>query len=127
MLRMSPVASAKRAEDYYGKSDGGYYVGESDLRRRWGGKGAELLGLKGAPDFEQFKRLSPDDQMIAVAKAINCAGPDDIAYVVVRTTTGTVVFARWADQRLYRLDPGSSEPVAITTARGGPAVAGEST
>jgi conjugative relaxase-like TrwC/TraI family protein len=57
MLRMSPVASAKRAEDYYGKSDGGYYVGESDLRRRWGGKGAELLELKGAPDFEQFKRL----------------------------------------------------------------------
>ena len=57
MLRMSPVASAKRAEEYYGKSDGGYYVGDSDLHRRWGGKGADMLGLKGPPDFEQFKRL----------------------------------------------------------------------
>lgn len=27
---------------------------------------------------------------------------------------GVVYFANWADQRLYRLDPGSSEPVAIT-------------
>ena len=57
MLRMKPVPSAKRAEDYYGKSDGGYYVGDSDLHRRWGGKGAAMLGLKGPPDFEQFKRL----------------------------------------------------------------------
>jgi conjugative relaxase-like TrwC/TraI family protein len=57
MLRMSPQKSAQRAEDYYGKSDGGYYVGDSDLHRRWGGKGAALLGLSGPPDFEQFKRL----------------------------------------------------------------------
>ena len=57
MLRMSPVASAKRAEEYYGKSDGGYYVGDTDLRRKWGGIGAELLGLKGPPEFEQLKRL----------------------------------------------------------------------
>ncbi len=27
---------------------------------------------------------------------------------------GVLYFANWADQRLYRLDPGSSEPVAIT-------------
>ena len=49
MLRMRPQKSAKRVEDYYGKSDGGYYVGDTDLRRRWGGKGAELLGLRGLP------------------------------------------------------------------------------
>src|ERR1700728_4070139 len=57
MLRMSPVSSAQRAEEYYGKSDGGYYVGESGLHRRWGGKGAEQLGLQVPPDFEAFKRL----------------------------------------------------------------------
>ncbi len=29
---------------------------------------------------------------------------------------GVLFFANWADQRLYRLDPGSTEPVAITPA-----------
>ena len=28
-----------------------------DLRRRWVGRGAELLGLTGPPDYEQFGRL----------------------------------------------------------------------
>ena len=49
MLRMSPQKSAKRAEDYYGKADGGYYVDHTDLRRRWGGKGAGRLSLEGLP------------------------------------------------------------------------------
>ena len=57
MLRMSPQKNVKRALDYYGKSDGGYYADHTDLRRRWGGKGAGRLGLEGHPEFEQFKRL----------------------------------------------------------------------
>src|SRR5690242_6993483 len=57
MLRFTPIANATHAESYYSKSDGGYYLQTGDLHREWGGKGAELLGLSGAPDYEQFKRL----------------------------------------------------------------------
>lgn len=57
MLRMTPITDAKKAEEYYSKSDGGYYLEAGDLHREWGGKGAALLGLTGPPDFEQFKRL----------------------------------------------------------------------
>src|SRR6266446_4352162 len=57
MLRMKPIADARKAESYYAKSDGGYYLADDDLRREWGGKGAGLLGLDGTPDFEEFKRL----------------------------------------------------------------------
>jgi conjugative relaxase-like TrwC/TraI family protein len=54
---MKPVASGKRAEQYYARTDGGYYHEASGLRTEWGGKGAALLGLEGTPEFEQFKRL----------------------------------------------------------------------
>src|SRR4051794_3307125 len=57
MLRIQPIASAGDAEKYYAKSDGGYYLQPGDVRQEWVGKGAELLGLSGAPDFEQFRRL----------------------------------------------------------------------
>ena len=57
MLRMKPIADARKAESYYAKSDGGYYLDADDLHREWGGNGAALLGLSGAPDFEQFKNL----------------------------------------------------------------------
>src|SRR5215467_1071775 len=57
MLRIQPIADAKAAESYYSKSDGGYYLQADDLRREWGGKGAERLGLSGPPEYEQFKRL----------------------------------------------------------------------
>ena len=40
MLRMKPVSSGKRAEDYYAKTDGGYYQHGTGLRSRWGGSGA---------------------------------------------------------------------------------------
>ena len=46
MIRMKPLKSAKRAEDYYGKKDGDYYD-NGGLRRQWGGFGADLLGLTG--------------------------------------------------------------------------------
>jgi conjugative relaxase-like TrwC/TraI family protein len=57
MLRFHPIANAAAAESYYAKSDGGYYHQPGDLRQEWVGKGAAKLGLTGAPDFEQFKRL----------------------------------------------------------------------
>ena len=40
MLRMNPIASARDADWYYAKSDGGYYVEPDDVRREWTGKGA---------------------------------------------------------------------------------------
>jgi len=57
ILRIHPIESAGQAESYYAKSDGGYYLEPDDLRRAWVGRGAELLGLEGPPDYEQFKRL----------------------------------------------------------------------
>ncbi len=57
MLRFTPIENARQAEHYYAKSDGGYYLQADDLHREWGGKGAAQLGLSGAPDYEQFKRL----------------------------------------------------------------------
>lgn len=57
LLRIQPIESAAQAETYYSKSDAGYYEKPDDLRCAWVGKGAELLGLEGPPDYEQFKRL----------------------------------------------------------------------
>ena len=57
MLRMKPIADAKRAELYYSKSDGGYYLAGEGLHREWGGGAAARLGLDGVPEFEQFRRL----------------------------------------------------------------------
>jgi conjugative relaxase-like TrwC/TraI family protein len=57
MLRIQPIANAKDAEDYYAKSDGGYYYQPGDVRQEWFGQGAKELGLSGTPEFEQFKRL----------------------------------------------------------------------
>ena len=58
MLRMKPIADARKAESYYAKSDGGYYLDAGGLHREWGGKAAARLGLAGPPDFEQFRRLA---------------------------------------------------------------------
>lgn len=64
MIRMKPVGNrergeraARRADLYYEKSDAGYYQGEHGQHCEWGGKAAEMLGLKGPPDYEHFKRL----------------------------------------------------------------------
>src|SRR5260370_962868 len=57
ILRINPIASAGQAETYYAKSDGGYYEKPDELRCEWLGRGAELLGLEGPPDYEQFKHL----------------------------------------------------------------------
>jgi len=57
ILRIQPIVSASQAETYYATSDGGYYDKPDELRSAWLGRGAELLGLDGPPDFEHFKRL----------------------------------------------------------------------
>ena len=57
MLGMTPIKDAGRAAEYFGKSDGGYYLDGDTLRREWGGKAAALLGLTGRPELEQLQRL----------------------------------------------------------------------
>ena len=57
MLRMKPVKNAKQAEEYYAKSDGGYYMDGEELGREWGGKAATMLGLSGPPEFDHFRNL----------------------------------------------------------------------
>lgn len=55
MIRMKPIRDAKKAESYYGKSDGGYYL--EGLHREWIGDGAAKLNLTGTPSFDQLKHL----------------------------------------------------------------------
>jgi hypothetical protein len=57
MLNMNPIKDAGRTADYFGQSDGGYYLDGKELRREWGGKAAPMLGLDGRPQFEQLDRL----------------------------------------------------------------------
>jgi hypothetical protein len=42
MLNMLQLEDAKGAEDYFGKSDSGYYIKDDEMRREWGGKAAEM-------------------------------------------------------------------------------------
>ena len=94
MLRISPIADARKAEGYYAKSDGGYYLKAEDLGREWGGKGAAMLGLTGPPDFEQFKRL------------IHGLDPH----------TGEQLTAKLIEDRLAGWDVTVSVPKGVTTA-----------
>ncbi len=57
MLNMTPLKNAKRAEEYFGKSDGGYYLKDGGLLREWGGKLASRLALDGTPELEQLRHL----------------------------------------------------------------------
>ena len=57
MLNMVPLTDANGAEEYFGKSDGGYYLEGDELHREWGGKGAAMLGLSGPPTQQQLGRL----------------------------------------------------------------------
>ena len=103
MLRMKPVQSAKRAELYYAKSDGGYYVGDNDLHRSWGGKGAAMLGLDGPPAFEQFKNLlhglDPYSGEQLTAKLVEHRIPAwDVTASVPK---GVTVALEWGDDRVH--------------------------
>ena len=57
MMLMNPIKDAGRAAEYFGQSDGGYYLDGNELRREWGGKAAPLLGLTAKPEFGQLDRL----------------------------------------------------------------------
>lgn len=94
MLRMTPIANAKRAATYFGKSDGGYYLEGDGFGREWGGKGAKLLGLEGAPQLEQFERL------------INGLDPH----------TGKQLTAKLVEDRIPLWDFTASVPKGVTTA-----------
>jgi conjugative relaxase-like TrwC/TraI family protein len=94
MLRMKPLADAKKAEAYYAKSDGGYYLQADDLHREWGGLAAARLGLAGVPEFEQFARLLHG----------------------LHPLTGEQLTARLDDDRLAGWDVTASVPKGVTTA-----------
>ena len=57
MMGMTPIKDASRAADYFGRTDGGYYLDGRELRRQWIGSSRERLGLTGPPTVEQFERL----------------------------------------------------------------------
>ena len=94
MLRFTPIANARQAESYYAKSDGGYYLQSGELHCEWGGKGAELLGVSGAPDYEQFRRL------------IHGLDPH----------TGEQLTAKLIEERIPGWDVTASVPKGVTTA-----------
>jgi conjugative relaxase-like TrwC/TraI family protein len=94
MLRFTPIESAGQAETYYSRSDGGYYLDDQDLHREWGGRGAEMLGLTGPPDYEHFKRL------------IHGLDPH----------TGEQLTAKLIEERIPGWDVTASLPKGVTTA-----------
>ena len=59
MLRITPSTSAKGAMEYFtqGLSQSDYYIDGQEVSGRWGGKGAERLGLHGEVDRESFFAL----------------------------------------------------------------------
>lgn len=103
MIRMRDIRDASAASSYYGKSDGGYYLDSSDLRREVGGKAAELLGLSSSPDFDQFKRLlqglnpHTGDQLTAKLVQGRLAGWD----VTASIPKGVTVALERGDSRIH--------------------------
>ncbi len=58
MLRFKPVSNGKRAEDYYSATDGGYYLDGTGLKSKFGGIGADRLGLTAlSPTYDHVKNL----------------------------------------------------------------------
>lgn len=59
MLRITPSTSAKGAKEYFTQSltRSDYYLEGQEVVGRWGGKGAEMLGLKGEVDSEAYFAL----------------------------------------------------------------------
>ncbi len=56
MLTIHTCTSADAVKGYFKSSD--YYVDGVESDGRWGGKGAELLGLSGAVDWKSFESLA---------------------------------------------------------------------
>src|SRR5437868_515195 len=94
MLRFTPIQDAGAAASYYGKTDGGYYLGGPELHREVGGKGAEILGLLDQPDFKHFERLLQG----------------------LHPLTGERLTARLVDDRVAGWDMTASVPKGVTEA-----------
>jgi conjugative relaxase-like TrwC/TraI family protein len=105
MLLMNPIKDAGRAADYFGKGDGGYYLDGSGLRCEWGGKDRDRLGLAGAPELEQLKRLlsgldpHTGKQLTAMLTEDRLAGWDFTA----RLPKGVTQAIEGGDARVLRL------------------------
>ena len=96
MLGMTPIKgkNAGTAAEYFGQSDGGYYLDGTEFRREWGGKAAPLLGLTGRPELEQFERLLSG----------------------LHPLTGKQLTARLTDDRTAGTDFTASLPKGVTSA-----------
>ena len=94
MLNMVPLKDANRAESYFGKSDGGYYIKDDEMHREWGGKGSVMLGLTGTPKLEEFRHL------------LHGLDPN----------TGDQLTAKLIEERLPAWDFTASLPKGVTTA-----------
>jgi conjugative relaxase-like TrwC/TraI family protein len=57
MLRITQQSSSEAAKQYYAGADYDYYGEGQEIIGRWGGKGAELLGLEGRVSGREFNRL----------------------------------------------------------------------
>ncbi|HDS3501214.1 TPA: relaxase domain-containing protein [Enterobacter cloacae] len=57
MLSLAKVESTKKAAAYYNSPDKYYDKDSGDIGSSWGGKGAELLGLNGPVNTEDFVKL----------------------------------------------------------------------
>ncbi|MEI8194277.1 MAG: MobF family relaxase [Phycisphaerae bacterium] len=84
MLRITASTSAGQAKSYYteGFSKDDYYTEGQDIIGKWGGKGAELLGLSGQVDREAFMALCDNlhpqtgERLTARTKAFRTVGYD---------------------------------------------------
>jgi conjugative relaxase-like TrwC/TraI family protein len=59
MLRITPSTSAKGAKEYFTQSltRSDYYIDGQEVMGRWGGKGAQMLGLEGEVDAKGYFAL----------------------------------------------------------------------
>ena len=102
MLNMVDLTDAKAAGDYFGKSDGGYYITDDEMRREWGGKGAAELGLTGTPTQPQLDRLlnglEPHDGSQLTAKLVE--GRTVASDFTARLPKGVTAMIEGGDERI---------------------------
>ena len=57
MLSVAKVTNVAQASSYYNSPDQYYDKDSGDITSRWGGAGAEILGLEGPVESEDFVRM----------------------------------------------------------------------
>jgi conjugative relaxase-like TrwC/TraI family protein len=103
MLRITVVASAARAEEYYSKAD--YYLDENAVPARWHGQAAERLGLHGEVAFEHFSALCRNKhpftgKRITAAQRSNRRVAFDLTFSVSKSLS--VLYALAGDDRILK-------------------------